>query len=437
VKMMWSPQERAAKIQDRAKSFEGWFVSNGNGMFANVTNKEHIGRLIVTHAENLYRASGGALSQEKALELAEQRVKASYAYDGHNSMVQIPANIGKDAAMERLKPWIAEVKGQYSTANYGLPLENYQVVLQQQNGQPTWTVVDHLGRTVSSTVTWESLNQQWLKQNNATFGQAVSAAQDSRRTDYSEYASGKIDAIEYDKRRMERYRAQQASWQAKADEQMGRLAAAPKLPPPDLAGVNLRIRVPQPKGPEMNTKEMGLRFVNSNPDFALTVVGEGFRNTVYRDTGGTRALGLAYNIDARGGDEVAKKDFARIGITDPERVQRILGGKEAITAEEGVRLYEVIKKEYSTRAQSLVGGATWGALRPHQQAVLTDLAYQTGKGTFTKVWDKLKAGDAQGATDVLAAAMKERGAGAKRRMALRLAMWESPDRFRQLVEQGI
>jgi GH24 family phage-related lysozyme (muramidase) len=442
MKAAWvNPQQRKDAMSSAAKKFESFS--------ADVSNKGYVGRTIVEYAESLHRLSNGNLPMDQAIERATEKFKATHAHDGFGAMVQIPATLDREQATERFKPWLAEVAHGYSQANYGKRLENYHVQYAQQDGRHTWTVIDELGQVVGSTAEWSTLDQQWRRANGVTFEQSAANWTDRatkpaeqgpftpHRSLWADYRSGKISEAQFREGRAAEKKQKEVAIETNARTTVERMQAVPKLPPADLQGVNLRVRTPQPTGPEMNTKEMSLQFLQTNPDFALTVAGEGFRNVVYRDTGGTRAIGLGYNIDARGGDDVARKDFARIGITDPDRQSRILAGKEAITADEGVRLYEVIKKEYSTRAASQVGKETWDALRPHQQAVLTDLAYQTGKGTFTKVWEKLKAGDAAGATDVLAAAMKERGSGAKRRMALRLALWESPDRFSQLVQQGI
>lgn len=443
-RQMWTPQERGAAVKTASDQFENWFFNQGNGVMPTVLNKEFIGNQIIKQAENLYVAARGALTKDQAIEQAQRQVIGAHAYDGVQTMFPIPADHSREQA-KRIFPFLVqEAKAAYK-AKTNLELDNYLIQMAQVEGKPMWVVTDTLGRAITKGHRWGDVEDLWRKGEKLTF-EDVAADHRSvssnplggeRAALIDAYGSGRISAAEFEKRDRALAKQRRDVAVAKAQAVLARRNQVPKLPAPDLTDVPLRIRTPQPVGPEMNTKQMALTHFKAHPEFALTVAGEGFRNTVYRDSGGTRAIGLGYNIDARGGDEVARKDFAKIGIVDPERQTRILQGKEAITADEGVRLYEVIKKEYVARAKKGVGDETWNALLPHQRAVLTDMTYQMGQPTFLKVWDRLKGGDARGATEILAAAMKERGSGAKRRMALRLALWESPDKFQQLIEQGI
>lgn len=450
VKSFWDKQGGQASAREKtAKALEGWFANSGNGWFVKVHNKEWIADKVNLAAATMFKAGGGALPPEKYMELARDMVLATHVYDGNRSMVQIPADWSKDRAREVFPIMLEQAQAQYAARNFGRSLsdDGYTVVFRQYKGQPMWHVEDSTGDVVVAPRDIASLEQGWRERNKATVEDAISRNMNvptapqadiyARRAALDErLINGTIDQQTYEREMDDLKFQHDAVIRNRVNALREARKEVPKLPPPKLDEPALRDPVPQPSGPELKTKDLSMKHSEADPEFALAVAGEGFRNVVYRDTQGKRTIGLGYNLDARTPEQV-RKDFAKAGITDPARQSRVMAGEEAITSDEGRALYRVVAKDYAQRAKNLVG-AVWETLAPHQRAVLTDLSYQTGTATFKRVWEFMSKGDMVGATKTLAQAMGKGGErGAARRMNLRLAMWESPARFQQLVEQGV
>lgn len=125
---------------------------------------------------------------------------------------------------------------------------------------------------------------------------------------------------------------------------------------------------------------------------ALTVAREGMALKAYRDPARGTDIGAGYNIESNA--RYAPEDFRRAGIPFP--VQAIQSGKAVITPEQGMRLFQVVRDGYPGRPgykdiarkafESKYGAGAFNKLSSSEQAVLTDIAYQSG-GNVAKYTD--------------------------------------------------
>jgi GH24 family phage-related lysozyme (muramidase) len=122
---------------------------------------------------------------------------------------------------------------------------------------------------------------------------------------------------------------------------------------------------------------------------ALTVMAEGIATKVYSDSKGAHTIGVGYNMDANA--KTLAEDFRKAGIP-PELAPEIKAGTRHITIEQAMRLYQAVKPRYEAAARDAVDKSypgEWNKLAPNVQAVLTDLAYQTGPAGVAKFKDGL------------------------------------------------
>jgi hypothetical protein len=93
----------------------------------------------------------------------------------------------------------------------------------------------------------------------------------------------------------------------------------------------------------------------------------------------------------------------------------------------------VKKNSHQRRTRHAWRVKTWDALPEHKKAVLIDVAYQAGDNStaFKTALAKMQVPMLHW-TDHSGVAHED-----KRRNNLRLAMWEGPDKFMQLVQQGL
>lgn len=135
----------------------------------------------------------------------------------------------------------------------------------------------------------------------------------------------------------------------------------------------------------------------SNPlklSAALTAAREGTVLTASGDPNPKAGnnIGMGYNLNSHQPAET-KEHFRRAGI-NPGSYEAIRAGKMSITYDQAQRLLEVTLPEYRKMAQEVVENqypGRWKHLTPDQQAVITDVSYQTGRGGVSKFKESISA----------------------------------------------
>ena len=180
----------------------------------------------------------------------------------------------------------------------------------------------------------------------------------------------------------------------------------PKVFPPMSGSLDLAKIDAAPKAGGAKARIATQFHTEGDPTAALVTMGEGVRLTAYMDpaTGAGKNIGIGYNFQGRG-DRI-KDDFARAKIpNDAESIAAIKEGRLAITEDQAQRLLKAVLPEYKDIARKAVEGRAkglWEKLPPHQQAVLTDVAYQVGDvSQFKTALGKLITGDITGLDDNL------------------------------------
>lgn len=124
---------------------------------------------------------------------------------------------------------------------------------------------------------------------------------------------------------------------------------------------------------------------------ALTVMGEGVALKAYKDPAKGTNIGIGYNIDMN--IKTAADDFRRAGIT--ASVEDIKEGRVSISTEQAIRLYQVVQPRYTAIAKDAFDKrfkpGAFESLSAPEKAVLTDIAYQSGKNVakFGELFDQM------------------------------------------------
>lgn len=132
--------------------------------------------------------------------------------------------------------------------------------------------------------------------------------------------------------------------------------------------------------PDMAAKAPVVKMLMSQGDQAgaLTAMGEGVALKAYKDPANGTDIGIGYNIDAN--RKTVAEDFRKAGIQ--YSVADIESGRAAISVEQAVRLYQVVKPRYEAMAtngfEAKYGKGSFAKLSDPEKAVLTDIAYQAG-----------------------------------------------------------
>lgn len=172
---------------------------------------------------------------------------------------------------------------------------------------------------------------------------------------------------------------------------------------------------------------------------ALTAMGERVRLVAYKDPARGMNIGLGYNMTVNAKSIV--DDFRRAGIP-PEYTEAIKQGKMAITPEQATRLFDAVRPRYEAMAKAGLEKhypGQWDKLPPNAQAVITDLAYQTGNvSKFENGLGRLIQGDFSGSG--LQASFIQRNTNERRvderRHALRVAMLRGAIPFQTLLSDA-
>lgn len=172
---------------------------------------------------------------------------------------------------------------------------------------------------------------------------------------------------------------------------------------------------------------------------ALTSMGERVRLVAYKDPARGMNIGLGYNMDANAKN--LAEDFRKAGIP-VEQIDAIKAGKRSITVEQAIGLYGAVKPRYEKIAKAGMEKqfpGEWQKLPANAQAVLTDLAYQTGNvGQFEQGLLALKSGDFSGSglqSSFIDRETKRRRVD-ERRHALRVAMLKNVTSFKTLFSHA-
>lgn len=439
IKRMWNSGERDAAVKSVASDLKPWFQSPGN--------LDETAEYVVRQAE-LLRARGGNLDMKTALKIAKEQARAAYAYDGVGSMVRIPQDVPRERAQEYAKQYITDARA-------ALPkgaADNYVIVPSTVNGRPGFRLTSPLGIDLFPPRTYEELDYAVRKAQGKTPEQiaakqnarpTMSGAERDQRWAIDALRNGAINMQEFDTVMQDVNRRNEEARKATSQGSQEGAASIPVLPKVNTSDATVRVPVPQPLGPEMSPKAIALDRAKSDPFVALTAYGEGFKNKLFSDPNQRDTLiGFGYNTSVRSPEKV-RADLVKAGVTDPERLARVLAGKDAITPDEAGRLANLVKDKSAGVAIEVLGQKTWDALPDNKRAALIDLAYQAGDNSsaFRSALSNLQKGNEQGVMAALEVSYfkqkDQKRVKDHRRNALRLAMWESPERFQQLVSAGI
>ena len=434
-----APEQRTAAVRAEETKLGSW-LHERVGLMSSPANAREVAERTVSYAE-LLRSRGGNMTMDQALKIALEKMAATHAWDGHGSLARIPQDLPKAKATEYLSNYIGDALRQRPEI-----AGNYVVETVQVGNKPGFALRTPLGVDILPPRTFEELDRQVLQSKGATIDQTEARQHrmaDERRDYYlRQLELGQLSPEEYGRSIMALDAADDREHKAQAREVAKAINGAPRLPKADMMDPSIRIPVPAPIGPEVSPRDLGLTRAKSDPYTALMAVGEGFHNVLFDDPNQRdKLIGFGYNVSVRKEEQV-RKDFARAGIVDPERQTRVLEGKEAITPDEAAALANLVKDKSAKIAIDVVGQKVWDALPDNRRAVLIDLAYQSGDSSsaFRSALGNLAKGNEKGVKAALEvsywASKDQKYIKDHRRNNLRLAMWESPDKFQALVNRG-
>lgn len=442
IKQSWpSAAAREAAVQKEAGKLNPWLGSAP-------ANARAVAELIVADAEAM-QARGGNGTIDEYLKLSRESANAAYVSDGHGTLVRVPQDLPRGRAEALLKHYVGEAKGFAGDKPF---LYNVQSTMWM--GKPAFAIRSPLGVDLVPPRTLDELDyavnkakgntiEQITERQNAQQDRAAKGIDRDRRYFIDALRNGAITMDEFNIGMQDTARREEEVRRARATAAQEGAGFVPILPQADTADPTLRIPVPQPFGAEQSPKDIAIARAKSDPFTALMAIGEGFRNKLFGDPNQKDSLiGFGYNVSVRSNEQIAR-DFARAGIVDPDRQQRVLRGEEAITPDEAARLSQQVKEKSARVAVATLGQKAWDVLPDHRRAVLIDLAYQVGDNStaFKSALKNLARGNEKGVLAALEVSYwKEKDQQRvkdHRRNNLRLAMWESPEKFQQLVNQGV
>jgi GH24 family phage-related lysozyme (muramidase) len=157
-----------------------------------------------------------------------------------------------------------------------------------------------------------------------------------------------------------------------------------------------------PGGKNLKTADYALAALkHNNLTYALTAQAEGFKTRVYDDPSRGKNIGLGFSVTSRSKPEVMSM-LRRAGVPSGD-VEAVLAGKMEVQPDVVQRLHEIAVprvRAQGDRPQS--AREVWQRLKPEARAVLTDMAWATGKPEqFKTVLEAMRKGDWQGASAAL------------------------------------
>ena len=194
----------------------------------------------------------------------------------------------------------------------------------------------------------------------------------------------------------------------------------------------------QPSGKALKTADYALQALQKgNLTFALTAQAEGFETKKYSDPSKGENIGLGFSLTARSKPETASM-LRRAGVPSGD-VEAVMKGHMEVQPEVVVRLHEIAVEEYRKKAIRAIGADAWKTLKPEAQAVLTDMAWATGKPSqFTEVLEAMRKGDWNGASAALSLKYTARNGERKddhRRVNLWRLMLSGSKTYAQYLQQ--
>lgn len=174
---------------------------------------------------------------------------------------------------------------------------------------------------------------------------------------------------------------------------------------PDMGGVNLNLK----RGTTVDNKltaDIALKLANSpvaaggSPAAGLAAsliaVGEGvvLKATPDPNPKAGKNIGMGYNLNANA--KTVRADLAKAGVS-PDRIEGVIEGTYQLTPEQAMRLTMVTIPRYEKLARDVAektAPGLWSRMPQHQQAVMIDVAWQTGNpDQFRKAWAAAASGD--------------------------------------------
>jgi GH24 family phage-related lysozyme (muramidase) len=178
----------------------------------------------------------------------------------------------------------------------------------------------------------------------------------------------------------------------------------------------------QPGGKNLKTADYALQALSKgNLTFALTAQAEGFVTKRYNDAAKGQNIGIGFSLSARTKPETMSI-LRRAGVPSGD-VEAVMEGRLEIKPEVVIRLHEIMVDDYRRKAVRAVGQDVWKALKPEAQAVLTDMAWVTGKPEqFKQVLEAMRKGDWKGASAAMSLQYTDRN-GVQKDDTRRVRLW--------------
>lgn len=105
-------------------------------------------------------------------------------------------------------------------------------------------------------------------------------------------------------------------------------------------------------------------------------------------------IGMGYNLKAN--EKTARQDLQRAGVS-PDKVDAVINGQAQLTPDQAMRLTQVALPRYEKLARDTAektAPGLWGRMTQFQQAVMVDIAWQTGNPEqFRRAWSAVASGN--------------------------------------------
>ena len=111
---------------------------------------------------------------------------------------------------------------------------------------------------------------------------------------------------------------------------------------------------------------------------------EDVRTTAYTDTRGVRTIGIGFNMDQPGAENIARS----VGII--QNWDDLRSGEASITREQAFAIQRAMHPTFVASARNFAGTATWGLMTIDQRNALINVASNLGPGTLHR-FDEMQA----------------------------------------------
>lgn len=423
-----TPNERSSVKEDAASAFTG-LIDTGS-LFA----AENVDQMANAVMVEYTKGRGQGLSHDAAMNYATTRVKSSHILAGG---VWVPVS-ATETESEALSGGLTVAMEEFSKKN---PDVKSPMVVSLGDTSGTYRIVDYITGKVEThnaadmklrfkqekMIAPEQLIQlQNFKQDVAAGRVTPEMIYNSWGTIQSQFSSGMLNAREYErlsavKKNYERKRLDASVRETIEQHRKSRALPVPKEPEPV---EDLHRPLPSPSSKAGKVYEHVTSAVKGgDPYSALTMMSEGMVLRTYDDPSTGTNIGAGYSITAHG-PEKSKKDLLAAGVS-PRLVDAVLAGKAEITPKQATELLRLSLRSYEKTAQKAFGDG-WEDLPHNVRAVITDMAYVTGKPTQFKTalslaregkWDEMSAS--------LSLKYKDRKTGQYKDDKRRISLWKS------------